>query len=92
MFVIGKGLVRSFYTSNEREINVWFGFENTTLDSGLCVFNQPSIGYIQFLEDSTLYYISSNDLNECYKTSLEMNIIRRKMAKEYCKILEERTF
>ena len=93
LFVIEKGLVRSFYNSNEREINVWFGFENVTLGSVMPLFfNQPSIENIQFLEDTTLYYISSNDLNELYKTSLEMNIIGRKMAEEYCKILEERSF
>ena len=55
-------------------------------------FDKPSIENIQFLEDSTLYYISSNDLNELYKVSLQMNIIGRKMAEEYCKILEERSF
>jgi len=93
LFIIEKGLIRSFYNSNEREINVWFGFENVILGSVTPLFfNQPSIENIQFLEDTSLYYISSNDLNKLYKTSLEMNIIGRKMAEEYCKILEERSF
>ncbi|MGV7106838.1 Crp/Fnr family transcriptional regulator [Flavobacterium sp. U410] len=93
LFIIEKGLVRSFYNSNEREINVWFGFENIVLGSIMPLFfNQPSIENIQFLEDSSLYYISSNDLDKLYKNSLEMNIIGRKMAEEYCKILEERSF
>ena len=93
LFVIEKGLVRSFYNSNEREINVWFGFENVILGSVTPLFfNQPSIENIQFLEDTSLYYISSSDLNKLYETSLEMNIVGRKMAEEYCKILEERSF
>jgi CRP-like cAMP-binding protein len=93
LFVIEKGIVRSFHNSNEKEINVWFGSENVILGSVMPLFfNQPSIENIQFLEDSTLYYISNNDLNELYKKSLEMNIIGRKMAEEYCKILEERSF
>ncbi|MFV0521913.1 MAG: Crp/Fnr family transcriptional regulator [Mangrovibacterium sp.] len=93
LFVVEKGLVRSFYNTNEREVNVWFGFENIALGSVMPLFfNQPSIENIQFLEDSTLYYISSNDLNELYKTSQEMNMIGRKMAEEYCKVLEERSF
>ena len=93
LFIIEKGLVRSFYNSNEREVNVWFGFENIILGSITPLFfNQPSIENIQFLEDSTLFYISSKDLNEIYKNSLEMNIIGRKMAEEYCQILEERAF
>lgn len=50
LFVIEKGLVRSFYNSNEREINVWFGFENVILGSVTPLFfNQPSIENIQFL-------------------------------------------
>ena len=64
-FVIEKGLVRSFYNINEREINVWFGFESGILGSVMPLFfSQPSIENIQFLEDTTLYYISSNDLAE----------------------------
>ena len=93
LFVIETGLVRSFYNANEKEINVWFGFENSILGSVMPLFfNQPSIENIQFLEDTTLHYISSSDLEQHYKYSLEMNTIGRKMAEEYCKILEERSF
>ncbi len=93
LFVIEKGLVRSFYNINEREINVWFGFESGILGSVMPLFfSQPSIENIQFLEDTTLYYISSNDLESFYNSSQEMNTIGRKMAEEYCKILEERSF
>lgn len=55
-------------------------------------FNQPSIENIQFLEDTTLYYISKDDLESFYKSSEEMNTIGRKITEEYCKILEERSF
>lgn len=44
LFVIEKGLVRSFYNINEREINVWFGFESGILGSVMPLFfSQPSI-------------------------------------------------
>lgn len=93
LFVIEKGLVRSLYNTKQREINVWFGFENEILGSVFPLFfNQPSIENIQFLEDTTLYYISSNDLEYFYKSSQEMNTIGRKITEEYCKILEERSF
>lgn len=72
---------------------MWFGFENEILGSVFPLFfNQPSIENIQFLEDTTLYYISSNDLEYFYKSSQEMNTIGRKITEEYCKILEERSF
>ena len=84
LFVIEKGLVRSFYNINEREINVWFGFESGILGSVMPLFfSQPSIENIQFLEDTTLYYISSNDLESFYKSSQEMNTIGRRILQNF---------
>lgn len=93
LFVIETGLVRSFYNVNGKEVNVWFGFENVILGSVMPLFfNHPSIENIQFLEKTTLHYISSIELEKLYKSSWEMNTIGRKVAEEYCKILEERSF
>lgn len=93
VFVIEKGLVRSFYKTNDREINLWFGFENMMLGSITTLyFNKPSIENIQFLEDTNLFYLSNEDLDQFYNTYNEANIIGRKIAEEYCKILEERSF
>jgi CRP-like cAMP-binding protein len=91
LFVIETGLVRSYYTKEDREINLWFGFENIILGSLLPLFyDKPSFENIQFLETSTYHYIATKDLNDLYKKSHEMNTIGRKMAEEYCKILEDR--
>lgn len=91
LFVIEKGLVRGYYTKKDREINAWFGFENMLLGSVLPLYlNQPSFENIQFLENTSIYYISINDLNELYKKYNEMNTIGRKSAEEYCIILEKR--
>lgn len=91
LFVIETGLVRSYFIKDDREINSWFGFENIILGSVLPLFyEQASFENIQFLETSTYYYISTKDLNELYQKSHEMNTIGRKMAEEYCKILEDR--
>lgn len=93
LFVIETGLIRYYYSTSEKEINVGFGFENEILGSVMPLFfNQPSIENIQFLEDTTLYYISNIDLENFYKSSQEMNTIGRKIAEDYCKILEERSF
>lgn len=43
-----------------------------------------------FLEDSEVYSISVEDLNQLYKTHPELNLIGRKIAEELCEILEER--
>ncbi len=91
LFLIETGLVRSYYIKDDREINSWFGFENIILGAVLPLFyNQPTNENIQFIETSTYYYISSKDLNEFYQNYQEMNTIGRKMAEEYCVILEQR--
>ncbi|UIR57998.1 Crp/Fnr family transcriptional regulator [Sphingobacterium sp. SRCM116780] len=91
LFVIEEGLVRAFYKKDDREITVWFGLENMILGSVIPLFfNLPSLENIQFLEDSSIYYISREDMNELYQKYHQMEVIGRKLAEEYCKILEER--
>lgn len=91
LFLIERGLVRSFYIKEDREINSWFGSENIILGSILPLFFKvPSAENIQFLEDSVVYYIEGNDLEELYRKYNEMNTIGRIMTEEYCKILEDR--
>ncbi|PLK43956.1 Crp/Fnr family transcriptional regulator [Emticicia sp. TH156] len=91
LFLIETGLVRSYYIKDDREINSWFGFENVILGAVYPLFySQPATENIQFLETSTYHYISSEDLNNLYNKYQEMNTIGRKMAEEYCVILEQR--
>ncbi len=56
------------------------------------LFNRPSLQNIQFLETSTIYYISSIDLNFFYNQHNQMNTIGRRMAEELCRIMEERSW
>lgn len=91
LFLIERGLVRSFYIKEDREINSWFGSENIILGSILPLFFKVvSAENIQFLEDSVVYYIEGNDLEELYRKYNEMNTIGKIMTEEYCKILEDR--
>jgi CRP-like cAMP-binding protein len=91
LFVIEKGLVRSYFEKNGSEVNSWFGFENIILGSIFPLFyNTPSKENIQFLEPSIIHYISSRTLEELYKKYNDFNTIGRKMAEEYCVILDER--
>ncbi|ANF52239.1 hypothetical protein A0O34_17695 [Chryseobacterium glaciei] len=91
LFLIETGLVRSFFIKDDREINSWFGFEDSIMGAAMPLFyNEPSFENIQFLENSTYYYISSKDLNDLYKKSHEMSTIGRKIAEECCVIVAER--
>jgi len=89
--VIEKGLVRAYYIKNEIEVNSWFAFENEIIGSVMPMFfSQPSFEYIQFLEPSTVYYISINDLNELYNKNPELNLFGKKLAEYLCMLLEIR--
>ena len=90
-FVLNKGIIRSYIYRNEKEINVWFGAENQIFGAIMPMYaNKPSPENIQFLEDSEVYSISVDDLENLYKTYPELNLIGRKIAEELCVILEER--
>ncbi|SPZ94201.1 Uncharacterised protein [Sphingobacterium multivorum] len=72
-------------------MNSWFGEENQIFGSILPVYTEkPSFENIQLLEDSEIYAISVDDLNELYRIYPELNLIGRKIAEEVCIILEER--
>lgn len=89
--IIQEGCARAYKLKNDTEICTWLSFENDIITSTLPLsFNQPSLENIQFLELSVIYFISKDDLNELYAHSPVMNIIGRKFAEEYCRMLEER--
>src|SRR5690606_40114066 len=91
LFVMKQGLVRAFFKKEDKEINTWFGMENELIGSILPLYSQqPSFENIQFLEDSIIYSISSENLNEIYKLHPAFNLIGRKIAEQLCEVLEER--
>ena len=90
-FVLKKGLIRAYFFKNGKELNSWFGEENQIFGSILPVYTQkPSFENIQFLEDTEIYAISADSLNELYRKYPELNFIGRKIAEEVCIVLEER--
>lgn len=91
LFVIKKGLVRGFFKKDEKEIVSWFGKEDELIASILPLYsNKPSFENIQFIEDTTYYSISAEDLNTIYLRHPEFNLIGRKVAQALCEFLEER--
>ncbi len=79
-FVLSTGLLRAYFFKNGREMNSWFGEENQIFGSILPVYTEkPSFENIQLLEDSEIYAISVDDLNELYRIYPELNLIGRKI-------------
>lgn len=91
LFVLQIGLVRGFYIKNDKEINTWFASENIVIGSSLPLFiNYPSKENIQLLEDSCFHYISNQKLQDLYNKHPDFNTIGRKIAEDYCLLLEDR--
>ena len=87
-FILYKGVFRAYIYRKDKEINVWFGQKNQFF--GAAFANRPSPENIQFLEDSEVYAISTDDLHNLYKLYPELNLIGIKIAEELCVILEDR--
>ena len=92
-YFIYKGLLRAFIKEENREITTWLNPENEiTTSIRSMVRRQPSLEYIQALEDRELYALHFNHLEEMYGLFPEMNILARKLLVEYYADSEERAY
>lgn len=83
IYFIEKGLLRSFYIKDGKEISVWFSKEEDICVSVESFFTQrPGQDYIQALEDSTVYYLSHDDLQHTYRDFPEFNRIGRALLEK----------
>ena len=93
IYFVEKGLLRCFYTKNDKEINSWFMKEHDVIFSVESFLNQtPSYENIKALEDSRLYYISYAELQYLYTNCPEFNFIGRVVTEEYYKLSEQRLY
>jgi len=92
LFFIKKGFLRGFHYQNGKEITAWFGFENDFATSTYSFVSQKT-GYetIEVIEDSILYVIGYEDLNEIYHKHPEFNYAGRLLTEKYYVDLIERT-
>ena len=72
-YFIEKGLTRSYCIIDGEETSTWFSKEGELAFSMLsCYENKPGFEYVDLLEDSVVYSISIDKLNELYKTNIEI--------------------
>jgi len=91
LYLLNEGALRVFYQAGSKDIISWFIFENTLFGSSLSLFsNRPSFQNVQFLENSKVEYITYKDLRYLYEKHPTMNSIGRRIAEQYCIILEEK--
>ena len=79
--MIAKGLARSFYINDGKEITSRFMDEGFIITSWVSYYTQkPGNEFIQAVEDCTLLCISHEDIQQVYKQFPEFNIIGRKQT------------
>jgi CRP-like cAMP-binding protein len=81
VYLLEKGIARAFCHKDDKEINFWLGAESNILLSYNSFFlNTPGYENIELLEDSVLYKISHNALQNLYLTDLELANWGRRLA------------
>lgn len=92
LFFIKKGFLRGFHYHNGKEITSWFGFENDFATSTYSfVTRKPGFENIEVIENSILYGITYDDLNNIYHKYPEFNYVGRLLTEKYYVDLMERT-
>ncbi len=89
---ITEGLLRSFSISNEGiDTTVWFMKEGDVTISVKSFFERsPGSEFIEAIEESTLFYITYDELQEAYFLFPEFNIVGRILTERYYILSEER--
>src|SRR5258708_36301398 len=89
IYLIEKGLLRSFYVKNKKEISLRFMKEGE-----ICVVyenffkRRPGFEYIQDIEDTLTYYITYQELENIYTQFVTFNVTARILI-ERCQIFEK---
>ena len=93
IYLIRKGILRSFIKEGQKEITTWISGEH---ELATCItsygLQQPARENIQALEDCDLVVLSTTDLQYLYEHYPEMNIVGRKILEKHYRDAEERAF
>jgi CRP-like cAMP-binding protein len=93
LYLIRKGVLRSFVKEGIKEITTWISGEQELVTCITCFgLQQPARENIQALEDCELTVMSLEDLQYLYDNFPEANIVGRKVLEKYYRDAEERAF
>jgi CRP-like cAMP-binding protein len=93
IYFLEKGTCRAFYFSEEKEITNWFMSDNDIVISVFSFFTQsPSLENIELLEDTVLYSISYQSLQQLYQQFPQFNLHGRIITEQYYMLSEQRNF
>ena len=93
LYLIRKGVLRSYVKEGIKEITTWISGEQELVTCITCFgLQQPARENIQALEDCELTVMSLEDLQYLYDNFPEANIVGRKILEKYYRDAEERAF
>lgn len=93
MAFIASGLLRCYYSKEDKEICTWFMREGDLTTSVQSFYGQvPSQEYIQAIEPAHIYYISYKDLQYIYEHFEEFNYNGRVLTEHYYQESEWRAY
>lgn len=72
-YFIEKGITRSYWLADGKEITTSFAWEGSIVFSmDELYYNKPSEEFVETLEETEAYAIAHSDLNRLFKTNLEL--------------------
>jgi CRP/FNR family transcriptional regulator, anaerobic regulatory protein len=84
IFIVHKGLVRAYYTHNDKEVTSSFGTPRCVVCAmGSLLSNEPAFYGIETLEDSELFFIEFAALEALYDAHHELERLGRIMITRY---------
>ncbi|OOQ59490.1 Crp/Fnr family transcriptional regulator [Mucilaginibacter pedocola] len=76
---VQKGCLRLYYLDDDVEISVWFAFPNSSaIDIYSFISNKPSNYFLQAIEESTIWYLPKEQLEQLYTEIPTMQEMMRK--------------
>lgn len=92
IYFMKKGFARGFFNQDGKDITSWFAVENDLATSLYSFVTQkPSFENIEILENSILYALSYDSLQQLYHQYTEFNLIGRRLVEKYYVELMART-
>lgn len=73
VYFIERGCTRTFFLLEGEEVTNWFSREgDVTFSSNALYHRTAALEYVQLLEDSLLYFMPIEKLNQLYETNIEI--------------------
>ena len=73
IYFIEKGITRSFFIHNDKEVTTWFSSEgDVTFGMGSVYYRQPSTEYVETIEPCTIYTVPIDTLNALYEKHIDL--------------------